>query len=135
MRKRKARKFKPRRRRDNTQPSSVEHKAKKAYSRPPPLPRRRQRIQNDAALSDLDSKPVDANPRPPPPRYPFYYRDEVAAIIDRTTVQLWQYVRDGKISKPHKHGNRPIWFQSQIDEYFANLPECKYKPKEELDAA
>jgi hypothetical protein len=56
-------------------------------------PRRRQkRIQNDAVPSGLEQKPEDANPRPPPIPYPFYYRDEVCALVDRTWPRLWQWI-------------------------------------------
>jgi predicted DNA-binding transcriptional regulator AlpA len=98
-------------------------------------PRRRQKqFQNDAAPSGSELKPKNAEARPPPPRA-FYYRKEVAEIIDRTWPCIWQWIREGKFPKPHMHGGRPIWLKSDIDAYFASLPECIYKPLETEDAA
>jgi predicted DNA-binding transcriptional regulator AlpA len=95
-------------------------------------PRRRQRIQDDAAPTGLNTKPVQADARPPPRG--FFYKQEVCRIVDRTWPQLWRWIRAGKFPKPRLHGGRPIWLQSDLDMYFAGLAECQYKPLES-DAA
>jgi hypothetical protein len=107
----------------------VEKKVKKRKRSKFKSRKRRPQFQNDAAPSALEQKPLEAWPRPPPGRN-YFFREEVAAIIQLSTVTLWKYVRKGRISKPHKHGQRPIWYPEQIAAYYANLPECMYKPLE-----
>jgi len=96
-------------------------------------PRRRQRIQDDAAPSGVEQKPEDANPRPPP--LPYYTKREVLALVQRTWPALWNMIRQGKFPKPRELFDEPIWFKADIEAWFTALPVRTYKPLEKENAA
>jgi hypothetical protein len=99
-------------------------------------PRRRQRIQNDAAPSGVEQKPEDANPRPPPPPLPPYYtKAEVLAFVRRTWPALWNMIRHKKFPEPHELFGEPIWDVDVVQAWRAALPVRTYKPLEETEDA
>ena len=55
-------------------------------------------------------------------------KPEVCDRTGRAFVTLWEMMRKGTFPKARELGGRPVWIESEIDEFLAALPERTYKP-------
>lgn len=53
-----------------------------------------------------------------------------AELIDKVSLSfpyIWSLIRQGRFPEPREVGGKPLWVESEIDDYIASLPVRKYK--------
>jgi predicted DNA-binding transcriptional regulator AlpA len=62
-----------------------------------------------------------------PPGKRFLDKAEVCDRANRTYVTIWQWMQAGKFPRARDLHGRPVWIESEIDEWMAALPVRKLK--------